>query len=112
LAEGPGFQLRLWRWALRHGQQGKGWVIGEGAACVALTGLAVALVPVTPVFQFYVAVMVVGSWVIPLVTAYLPHDPAGVDFPTNGERGVRGYAARSYSAGDRYPSAECRRTRL
>jgi hypothetical protein len=29
-----------------------------------------------------------------------------VDFPTNGERGVKGYAARSYSSGDRYPSAE------
>jgi hypothetical protein len=24
-----------------------------------------------------------------------------VDFPTNGERGVKGYAARSYSSGDR-----------
>jgi hypothetical protein len=25
----------------------------------------------------------------------------GLDFPTIGERGVKGYAARSYSAGDR-----------
>jgi hypothetical protein len=25
----------------------------------------------------------------------------GVDFPTNGERGVKGYPARSYSTGDR-----------
>jgi hypothetical protein len=24
-----------------------------------------------------------------------------LDFPTNGERGVKGYAARSYSSGDR-----------
>jgi beta-carotene hydroxylase len=34
-------------------------------------------VGVTPVFAVYAALMVMGSWVIPLVTSYLPHDPAG-----------------------------------
>jgi beta-carotene hydroxylase len=31
----------------------------------------------TPVFAVYAALMVIGSWVIPLVTSYVPHNPAG-----------------------------------
>ena len=77
LAEGPGFQVRLWRWAVRDAKHGRRWIIGEGVACVALVGVAVALTPLTIIPLIYVAVMVAGSWIIPLVTAYLPHDPAG-----------------------------------
>jgi beta-carotene hydroxylase len=38
---------------------------------------AAALVVVTPIFLVYAALMVAGSWIIPLVTSYLPHDPHG-----------------------------------
>src|SRR5262245_8982977 len=55
LAEGPAFQARLWLWAWRHAGRVRGWVAGEGLACLALVGLAVAFAPVTPVPLVYVA---------------------------------------------------------
>jgi beta-carotene hydroxylase len=47
--------------------------------CSALVITAAALAVVTPVFPVYVALMIAGSWIIPLVTSYVPHDPSGVD---------------------------------
>jgi beta-carotene hydroxylase len=90
LAEGPLFQPRLWHWALRHSSQGRAWVVGEGVACLGLLGLAAALWPVTPAPLTYVVLMVLGSWVIPLVTSYVPHDPHGGNelFRTRAFRGV------------------------
>src|SRR5262249_3678391 len=79
LAEGLTFQFRLGLWAVRHVKRGRAWVVGEGAACLALATLAVALLPVTPVPCVYAALVVAGGWVIPLVTAYVPHDPRGKD---------------------------------
>jgi beta-carotene hydroxylase len=79
LAEGLVFQFRIWLWALRHARQVRAWVVGEGVACLALAALAVALLSVTPVPCVYAALVVVGSWVIPLVTSYLPHEPSGAD---------------------------------
>ena len=35
-----------------------------------------------------------------------------MNFPTENGHGDKGHAACSYSAGDLYPRAECRRTRL
>jgi beta-carotene hydroxylase len=79
LAEGPAFQLRLWLWAVQHARPARVWVVGEGVACVALAGLAAALWPVTAVPLVYAVLVILGSWPIPLVTAYLPHDPGGAD---------------------------------
>jgi beta-carotene hydroxylase len=79
LAEGPVFQFRVWLWAVRHTRQGRAWIVGEGLACVLLAVLAVVLSPVTPVPLVYVVLMYLGGWIIPLVTAYLPHDPEGKD---------------------------------
>ncbi len=77
LAEGPFFQLRLWLWAVANARQVRAWVLAEGVACLALIGLAVALVPLTPILLVYAALMVMGSWIIPLITSYLPHAPDG-----------------------------------
>ncbi len=68
-------QVRIWIWAVRNAPTVRGWVIGEGIVIVAM--VAVALVVATPVFAVYVALLVMGSWIIPLVTSYLPHDPHG-----------------------------------
>ena len=76
LADGLTLQYRVYAWALRRGKDRR-WVVGEGVACVALAAGSVALLPVTPAFAIYVALMVAGSWVIPLVTSYLPHDATG-----------------------------------
>jgi beta-carotene hydroxylase len=89
LAEGVVFQVRIWLWAVRR-KQARAWVAGEGFACLALAGLAAALTPLTPVPLVYAVLMVAGSWVIPLVTSYLPHDPRadGELFQTRAFRGV------------------------
>ena len=31
----------------------------------------------TPIYAVYAALMIMGSWVIPLVTSYVPHNAAG-----------------------------------
>jgi len=79
IAEGPAFQLRLWLWAVRHASSARAWIIGEGVACLALGGLTVALWPMTPIPLVYVVLVILGSWPIPLVTSYVPHDPDGSD---------------------------------
>jgi beta-carotene hydroxylase len=79
LAEGLVFQFRIWLWAVRHAPRVRAWVIGEGVACLALATLAVALSPVTPAPLVYAVLVVMGSWVIPLVTSYLPHESQGKD---------------------------------
>jgi beta-carotene hydroxylase len=77
LAEGVVFPYRIWWWAVRHAERGKGWLSGEAAGCLILAVLAVLLLPVTPVFAAYVGLIVAGAWLNPLLTAYLPHDPQG-----------------------------------
>jgi beta-carotene hydroxylase len=77
LAEGGIFQFRIFFWALRHAGHARPWVIGEGIACGILVVLAVALAALTPIFLVYLVLMVMGSWTIPLVTSYVPHDPHG-----------------------------------
>ncbi len=79
LAEGPTFQIRIWLWALRNARGDRAWMIGEGGVCIVLASLAAALAPIAPVFLVYAALMILGSWPIPLLTAYVPHDPHGRD---------------------------------
>jgi beta-carotene hydroxylase len=90
LAEGVVFPVRVWCWALRHAPRDRAWVVGEGAACVALVAAAIALAPVTPVLLVYVALMVAGGWIIPAATSYFPHTPQGKDalFQTRRFRGA------------------------
>jgi beta-carotene hydroxylase len=101
LAEGVVLQPRIWLWAVRHVQRGRAWVVGEGAACFTLAGLAAALLPLTPVPLVYAALLVAGSWVIPLVTSYLPHDPGGVDELAQ-TRAFRGVVASAVALGHLY----------
>jgi beta-carotene hydroxylase len=68
LAEGIVFQFRIWLWAARNAKQARGWVIGEGIVCFVFFGLAASSSPLTPVFLVYAVLMVMGSWIIPLVT--------------------------------------------
>jgi beta-carotene hydroxylase len=79
LREGFVFQPRIWWWAYRRGGDKAGWVLGEGIACLALLLAAVASIPITPLFAVYAGLMIAGSWIIPLVTSYIPHDPTGAD---------------------------------
>src|SRR5262249_54870192 len=98
LAEGLVFQFRVWLWAVRHAGRVRAWVVGEGVACLALVGLAVAVSPVTPIPLVYAMLIVMGSWAIPLVTAYLPHDPRGEDALSQ-TRAYRGLVASVVALG-------------
>jgi beta-carotene hydroxylase len=77
LIEGVIFQVKIWLWATKRAKQEMTVVGLEGGGCILLVGLAVALFPLTPVFLVYVVLMVMGSWIIPLITSYIPHDPGG-----------------------------------
>jgi beta-carotene hydroxylase len=77
LFEGVIFQSKIWLWALKRAKQEKLIVIMEACGCTLIIGLALALLPLTPVLLIYVVLMVMGSWIIPLITSYIPHDPGG-----------------------------------
>ena len=77
LVEGFTFQPRIWLWAWRNAIGKRRWIVGEGIACVALLGAAAATCSLSAILPVYVGLMIAGSWVIPLVTSYLPHDPDG-----------------------------------
>lgn len=77
LLEGMIFQFRIWWWAVKHTKMERSTIILEGIAVAALVLTSVALAPVTPIFLVYVLLMVAGSWIIPLITSYVPHEPHG-----------------------------------
>ena len=86
---------------MRHARPVRSWVIGEGLACLGLGALAVALIPVTPVFAIYAGLMLMGSWVIPLATSRVPHDPTGRDALSQ-TRAFRGVVASALTFGHLY----------
>ena len=79
LAEGFVFQVRIYVWALRHPHGKKSWIIAEGIAAAACVSAAIAATPWTIIPAAYVGLMIAGSWIIPLVTSYLPHDAGAAD---------------------------------
>jgi beta-carotene hydroxylase len=94
LLEGPRYAASLWTWAFRRSERDRAWIVGEGILCVLLLGAAAVSTAWTPVFAVYAALVVMGSWVFPVITAYVPHDPTAKDvlFQT---RVFRGRVART-----------------
>lgn len=83
LLDGMTAQARQWRWAVGHAsERERRWVLGEGAAIVVLTAGCAACWPLTHVPLAYAVVTVAGSWVFPLMTSTMPHDPSGDDMLT------------------------------
>jgi beta-carotene hydroxylase len=76
---GPVFLPRLWRWAFRrsrhHGP--RGWLLAEAGWAVAVPVAGIVLWPWTAAVLVYAALVLVGSWVYPLLTVYLPHHDYG-----------------------------------
>jgi beta-carotene hydroxylase len=77
LAEGIIGQFRIGWWALKNAKQSRTWIIGEGIVCLALISGAALSYWFTPILLIYALLLVMGSWIIPLVTSYVPHDPDG-----------------------------------
>lgn len=77
LIEGLTYNLKLYLWAIKKGGRDKRWIQFEGIACAGLIAAAIVLCLFTPVFLIYVILMFMGSWILPLMTSYIPHDPHG-----------------------------------
>ena len=77
LTEGVLGQFRIGWWALKNAKRSRTWIIGEVLACMVLVSGAALSYWFAPTLLIYAVLMVTGSWVIPLVTSYLPHDPDG-----------------------------------
>ncbi len=89
---GPIFLARLWLWAWKQsaGKRGqRAWLLIEGAIPFGVVVLGAALWNHTPYVLWYAAQAIVGSWVYPLLTVYLPHKDFG-DNPLNQTHTLRG----------------------
>jgi beta-carotene hydroxylase len=95
LASGPLFFFRLWWWAIRQYPAHRSRLIAEAFAILVLVGsaLAVALAGWSVVPLVYVSLAYLGTWIVPLATAYIPHTPSGSDTLSQTRR-FRGWVAR------------------
>ena len=75
LFDGVTLQARLWVFAFRHGRD-RAWILGEGFGIVALAAASLAALPWTIAPLTYAALMILGSWLFPLITSFIPHDAA------------------------------------
>ena len=78
LLEGVIFQPRIVIWALRRKHHMRFLVAIEVSVAMALLAACFLALPWTPVFAVYAVLMIMGGWVIPLATSYLPHNPDGM----------------------------------
>lgn len=71
---GTTMQIRLWLWAWRMHKNMRPRLLVEGLAVLTLTATSVAAFRWSPGPVIYVALVVAGSWLFPLVTVYFPHE--------------------------------------
>jgi beta-carotene hydroxylase len=76
LLDGVTLQPRLWLFAFRRGRDCS-WVIGEGVAVMVLLVVSIAVIPWTIAPVIYATLMILGSWLFPFITSFIPHDPEG-----------------------------------
>lgn len=79
LLHGIVFQFRIYAWALRNPHGRLHWIVAEGIAVAAIVLAAFAALPWTVVPAVYCALMIAGSWPVPLLTSYVPHNAAASD---------------------------------
>lgn len=73
---GPIFLPRLWVWAFRQNRNRPGqrlWLLAEALFALAVTTTGILLWHQIPGVLLYTGLVVVGSWVYPLLTVHLPH---------------------------------------
>ncbi|MGI4870367.1 MAG: fatty acid desaturase family protein [Janthinobacterium lividum] len=76
LKEGITYNLKLYFWALQRARGDKRWVQAEGLCCLLVLAAGGVLAALGhPVLLVYVGLMTLGSWLLPLMTSYLPHRP-------------------------------------
>ncbi|MCI0688447.1 MAG: fatty acid desaturase [Sporichthyaceae bacterium] len=89
---GPIFLVRLWWWSFRRAtadRRLKMWLLAEASVPGLALATGAALWPTAPGVLVYAVMAIVGSWVYPLLTVYLPHHDYG-DTPLTQTRTLRG----------------------
>ena len=80
LIEGIIFQFRIYFWAIQKADQKQRRIILlEGFLILLLLALGLWSIQFNYVFIVYISLIIAGSWIIPFITSYLVHDPAGKD---------------------------------
>jgi beta-carotene hydroxylase len=79
LREGMTIQYRIWIWAVRKDSPHRQLILIEGLATLAIILAAFALLPWTVSPTIYVVMMIVGSWINPLVTVVIPHNASATE---------------------------------
>jgi beta-carotene hydroxylase len=93
VASGPSLQLRIWLWAWRTHPRERTALLCEAVSIGALTIGAVCAMRYSPAPLIYAGLVVAGSWTIPVITVYLPHDVHGAT-PLERTRMFRGRFVR------------------
>jgi beta-carotene hydroxylase len=84
------FLVRLWFWSFARGDRRvRTWLAAEASVPVLAVTAGVLLWETTPYLFVYAVMAIVGSWVYPLLTVYLPHHDYG-DEPLTQTRTLRG----------------------
>jgi beta-carotene hydroxylase len=92
ILHGPLFLPRLWWWSycrLRGQPEQRGWLLAEAIWACGVPIAGIVLYPWTATVLVYAVLVVVGSWVYPLLTVYLPHHHYG-DSPWTQTSSLRG----------------------
>jgi beta-carotene hydroxylase len=76
IVEGFIYWPRLVVWALRKPHRNRLLVIAETIASATLFIACLLCVPLTVIPAVYAVLMIMGTWIFPLVTSYIPHNAA------------------------------------
>jgi beta-carotene hydroxylase len=79
---GPLFLPRLWWWAFRCSSgppRVRAWLLLEAGLAILVPITGVLLFPWTAIVLVYAVLVLIGSWVYPLLTVYLPHHNYGTN---------------------------------
>src|SRR5437762_1814780 len=74
MLQGTFQQFRLWGWVWQHHPKDRLVLAVEAAWFLAFLAGSVCLLPTTPIPLVYAILVIGGSWTIPLITVYIPHD--------------------------------------
>ena len=75
--DGVTLQPRLWMFAMKRNGRDRAWMIGEATAVLTLLAISIAVIPRTPLPFAYAFLMIGGSWMFPVMTAFIPHVATG-----------------------------------
>lgn len=88
LLDGPLHVPRIWWWAFSRSRR-RAWLVAEAAVPFVALGAGIVLLPWTAGLLVYVALVIGGGWLYPLLTVYLPHHDYGEE-PVTQARTLRG----------------------